>query len=231
MSVAGCLARGGWQGCHEHASGYETVLVALVIAALIGACLVISIVLNREHRRPQPVADQWRALTVMGELCPHGWLAQITLRGWGAPVSAADAPRARAPLVELEWKQFDEESGRVAVARRVRAPTIGEALQAMVDDRRTDVAWGSSAQCGGRRSRVGRLSANAWWRALQRDSACAEARGQGERASAVLGAPAGWQIEDLPDGVTPRRRARATSTWSLPSSARARDSSNDCPRS
>ncbi len=31
-----------------------------------------------------------------------------------------------------------------------------------------------------------------------------------DTALAVLGAPAGWQIEDLPDGVTPRRRARGT---------------------
>ena len=52
----------------------------------------------------------------------------------------ADAPPARVPLVELEWKQFEEESGHVAVARRVWAPTIGEALQTMVEDRRTDIA-------------------------------------------------------------------------------------------
>lgn len=51
-----------------------------------------------------------------------------------------DAPPSRVPLVELEWKEFDEDSGRVAVARRVWAPTIGEALQIMVDDRRTDIA-------------------------------------------------------------------------------------------
>lgn len=44
------------------------------------------------------------------------------------------------PLVELEWRQFDEECGRIAVARRVWAPTIGEALGMMVEDRRTDVA-------------------------------------------------------------------------------------------
>ena len=31
-------------------------------------------------------------------------------------------------------------SGHVAVARRVWAPTIGEALQTMVEDRRTDIA-------------------------------------------------------------------------------------------
>jgi hypothetical protein len=140
VSVAGCLARGGWQGCHEHAPGYETALVALFIAALFGACVVIWLVLQREHRRPKPVSDQWAALTVMGELCPHGWQAQITLRGEGAPVPA-DAPPVTAPLVELEWKQFAAEPGRVAIARRVWATTIGDALQAMVDDRRTDLTF------------------------------------------------------------------------------------------
>ena len=74
----------------------------------------------------------------MGELCPHGWQAQITLYGWGAPVPS-DAPSARAPLVELEWKQFDEQPGHVAVARRAWASTIPEALQVMVEDRRTDL--------------------------------------------------------------------------------------------
>src|SRR5665213_42734 len=61
------------------------------------------------------------------------------LYGWGAPVPA-DAPPSRTPLVELEWKLFREESGQVAVARRVWAPTIGEALQTMIEDRRTDIA-------------------------------------------------------------------------------------------
>jgi hypothetical protein len=39
----------------------------------------------------------------------------------------------------LEWKQFDEEFGHVTVARRVWAPTIGGALQTMVEDRQTDI--------------------------------------------------------------------------------------------
>ena len=82
--------------------------------------------------------DQWQALAVMGELCPYGWQAQITVYGWGAPVPA-DAPPARVPLIELEWEQFEEESGRIAVARRVWAPTIGQALQTMVEDRQTDL--------------------------------------------------------------------------------------------
>ncbi len=142
MSATGALLAlaGNAVGGHEQASGYETAAVAVGIAALFGACVLIAIMVRRDHRRPKPVADQWQALTVMGELCPHGWQAQITLYGWGAPVPS-DAPPARAPLVELEWKQFDEEPGRVAVARRVWAPTIEEALQAMVDDRRTDITF------------------------------------------------------------------------------------------
>jgi len=75
---------------------------------------------------------------VMGELCPHGWQAQIKLYGSGAPVPE-DAPPARRPLIELEWKQFDEDAERVLVARRLWARSIGGALQTMVDDRRTDL--------------------------------------------------------------------------------------------
>jgi hypothetical protein len=129
----------GVQGGHVKAPAYVTVLLVLLIAAMTAACAVIAIYLRRRYRRPKPVADQWQAMAVMGELCAHGWQAQITLYGWGAPVPA-DAPPSRVPLVELEWKQFEEESGHVAIARRVWAPTIGEALQTMVEDRRTDIA-------------------------------------------------------------------------------------------
>jgi hypothetical protein len=116
----------------------ETIVVALAIVAMLAVMVAIGIYLRRRLRRPRKVEDQWQALAVMGELCPHGWQAEITLYGWGAPVPL-DAPASRVPLVELEWKQFDEESGHVAVARRVWAPTIGEALQTMIEDRRTDL--------------------------------------------------------------------------------------------
>ncbi len=137
MSIAGCLARGGWQGCHEHASVHESVLVGLLLVALVVACIAIAFVIRRQHRRPKRVADQWGALAVMGELCPRGWQAEITVYGGGAPLPA-DAPSENSLRVELGWKQFDTEFGRVAVARRVWASTIGEALGAMVEDRRTD---------------------------------------------------------------------------------------------
>ena len=58
--------------------------------------------------------------------------------------------------MELEWKQFDEEPGRVAVARRVWAPTIGEALQSMVEDRRTDIALEEI-------ERAADADEDAWW--------------------------------------------------------------------
>lgn len=130
----------GVQGGHVHASLVESLMLALLIGVLVVALVLIFRYLRRRDRRPKLVRDQWQALAVMGELCPHGWQAQITLYGWGAPVPA-DAPPSRVPLVELEWKQFDEESGRVVVARRVWAPTISEALQAMVEDRWTDVTF------------------------------------------------------------------------------------------
>jgi hypothetical protein len=140
MSVAraGLPIASGVQGGHAAAPGYETLLIGLLVVAMALATVWIVRHLRRRNRRSKPVSDQWQALAVMGELCPSGWQAQITVYGWGAPVPA-DAPPSRVPLIELEWKQFEEESGRIAIARRVWAPTIGEALQTMVDDRRTDL--------------------------------------------------------------------------------------------
>ena len=137
MSGWGVMAS-GVQGGNLRAPGYETVLVALLIAAIAAACVVVALYLARRRRRRRAVTGQWSAVTVMGELCPDGWQAQITLYGWGAPVPV-DAPPSRVPLVELEWKQFAEDSRQVVVSRRVWAPTIERALEAMVDDRLTDV--------------------------------------------------------------------------------------------
>jgi len=74
----------------------------------------------------------------MRELCPHGWRARLTVYGAEAPLPA-EAPVSRVPQVGLEWTQFEGEHGRIAVERRLWAPTIGRALQAMVDDRQTDI--------------------------------------------------------------------------------------------
>jgi hypothetical protein len=133
------LASGVQGGGVHPPAAHDTLIVLLVIALLTLIGVPIALYVRRRARRSRPVKDQWQALAVMGELCPYGWQAQITLYGWNAPIPD-DAPPARAPLVELEWKQFAEEPGRVAVARRVWAPTIERALQVMVDDRRTDFA-------------------------------------------------------------------------------------------
>ncbi len=94
---------------------------------------------QREKRR-RAVADanvERRARALMGELCPHGWRAQITLFGPGDD-APADAPHGDRVRVALDWAELYGERDRVAIARRVWAPTIADALEAMVSDRRTD---------------------------------------------------------------------------------------------
>jgi hypothetical protein len=80
---------------------------------------------RRERRRLRAAAGaELRARTLMSELCPHGWRAQITL--------------VEGSRVALDWAELEDESGKPAVLRRVWAPTVAEALDAMVADRRTD---------------------------------------------------------------------------------------------
>ncbi len=145
-TVRGALVLASVQGGHAKAT--DALLVASMIAglAILGGALIFFF--QRRPRKARPVKDQWGALAVMGELCPHGWDATVTLYGWGAPVPP-DAPPARAPLVALEWRQYDEEPGRVVVARRVWAATIEQALQSMVEDRRTDIALEQIEQAAG----------------------------------------------------------------------------------
>jgi hypothetical protein len=148
MSAAAPLIASGVQGGGAHPPPDETLLVAMLIAALTAVCALIVRYLRRRSHRAKPVTDQWEAAARMGELCPDGWQAQITLYGWGAPVPP-DAPAARTPLVELEWQQFAPEPGRVIVSRTLWAPTIVEALQLMVQDRQTDLTLEEIEQAAG----------------------------------------------------------------------------------
>lgn len=118
------LVIASYRGGSTYAPLYETFVIVPLILAMTAGCVLIAIYLRRHNRRHKPLADEWQALAVMGELCPHGWQAEITVRGYGAPIPD-DAPASRVPLVELEWKQFDEDSERIVVSRRVWAPTIG----------------------------------------------------------------------------------------------------------
>ncbi len=113
-----------------------------VILIILGLGLIGGLMLmaqRRRRQRPRRVTDYWSTLVVMGELCPHGWQAEITLRGTGAPGPDEDLPSCSAP-VAVEWKLYAQRSKRIAVERSVSAETIDDALQRMVDDRRLDVA-------------------------------------------------------------------------------------------
>jgi hypothetical protein len=138
MHVAHAWMLASVQGGDAPSPWYETVVIVTLIVLMALASWRIFVHLSRRERHPRPVADEWQALAVMGELCPHGWQAELKLYGWGAPIPS-DAPPSRVPQVELEWKQFEEDSVHIAVARRVWAPSIGDALATMVRDRRTDM--------------------------------------------------------------------------------------------
>jgi hypothetical protein len=132
---------------------WETLIVMIVIALMLVGCVAIVKHVRRRNLEPKPVADQWEAFVAMEELCPDGWQAQITVYGRDAPIPE-DAPAARDPLIELEWKQFEGEQRRVTVARRAWARTIGGALQMMVDARRTDAALERGEHAGAQTSDV-----------------------------------------------------------------------------
>jgi hypothetical protein len=148
LALVNVLASGVQGGTAHPPRTQDTLLVIALILGLTLCAGLIVLHMRRRRRLRGPVEDQWSALAVMGELCPYGWQAQITLYGWGAPVPS-DAPPSRVPLVELEWKQFDESSGQVAVARRTWAATIPEALEAMVEDRQTDLTLEQIEQAAG----------------------------------------------------------------------------------
>jgi hypothetical protein len=94
---------------------------------------------RRKRRRLRAAATaETRARALMGELCPHGWRAQITLLG-PDDEQPPTGPNGEPARVAVDWTELGDVSGRPAVIRRVWAPTIGEALDAMVADRRTDV--------------------------------------------------------------------------------------------
>jgi len=124
------------------------VILIILGLTLIGGLIVIA--QRRRGRRPRRVTDHWSALFVMGELCPHGWQAEITFHGAGAPIPDEDLSSPSSP-VAVEWRLYEDESKRVAVERRLSAATIDDALHRMVDDRRLDVTLEEIEQSAARR--------------------------------------------------------------------------------
>lgn len=87
----------------------------------------------RRRRLQAAAGAEMRARAMMSELCPHGWRAQITILS-----GDEEHEGGRRGGVAVEWTELRDANGTPAVMRRVWAPTIGEALEAMVADRRTD---------------------------------------------------------------------------------------------
>jgi hypothetical protein len=128
----------------QSGDGWSTVGVVGVVAVILafaGACTgLFALGVRRARRRGVEIDDECSARAAMDELCPHGWQAQITMYGSSAP-APADAPAAHRPRVSLDWAELSDGPlgpGRVAVVRRVWAPTITTALARMVEDRCTD---------------------------------------------------------------------------------------------
>jgi hypothetical protein len=133
------------------------IAIGIVTAlSIIGCLIVVSFgprFPRRSRRRPDGLAalddEELRARAAMNELCPHGWRADITIFGWGAPIPA-DAPASRIPQVCVEWGELRESpedpwedelhATQMTIVRRVWAPTVQAALWAMVQDRGTDAA-------------------------------------------------------------------------------------------
>lgn len=115
------------------------VTIPLLGVAVSGARGTVRSWRGRQRRLRSAADAEERARAMMSELCPHGWRAQITL------FAAADSddhrpltPDGTRALVALDWTELRDDGGRPAVMRRVWARTVGEALEAMVADRRTD---------------------------------------------------------------------------------------------
>ena len=141
----------GGESVHPHAGNLLGPLLLIVAGACAGAILIpllgfivghgrAALVRRRVNRRRVRAAAtaERRARAMMSELCPHGWHAQITL--YEGAAEAADGRPIKAP-VALDWHELRPGGagiGEPAVSRRVWAQTVGEALDAMVGDRRTD---------------------------------------------------------------------------------------------
>lgn len=131
---------GSGQGGHEHAPALEANVLLIVIVLLGVATALLARSIGKRRRRAPTVDDEWKARAVMGELCPDGWQANITVYGWGAPMPA-DAPPSRAPLVELEWKHFDAGGEVAALPQRAWASSIRAGLATMVEHQRNHLLF------------------------------------------------------------------------------------------
>jgi hypothetical protein len=134
---------------HAEHSNLIAPMVMIVAGAVVGLLLIPAVRITRRQvlrsfrgwrlrrrRHRDAAAAELRVRAIMGELCPHGWSCQITLYEGPSPPDEEPPP----DRIALDWVELYREAGRPAVMRRVWAPSIAEALEAMVADRRTDLA-------------------------------------------------------------------------------------------
>jgi hypothetical protein len=116
-------------------------LVLLIVLGWLVPWIRRRLVAGRRRRRRLEAAgrSEQRARSAMGELCPEGWHARITLYDVGPDeiLAAPDDPDDPRDRVALDWAELTADEQPIVV-RRVWAPTINAALEAMVIDRRTD---------------------------------------------------------------------------------------------
>jgi hypothetical protein len=124
-------------------AGRSLAVVAQLELVLVGGMLLVlaGLLLSRELRRWRgehpPHNEEVRARALMGELCPNGWQAQLTLYASGQ-LAPPGAPPSESSLVAVDWSELPDEGDEPPVRRRVWAATIDDGLAAMVEDRRTD---------------------------------------------------------------------------------------------
>jgi hypothetical protein len=137
-------------GVRSHSGGLVGPVVLIAVFTAAGGLLLplLRVVVSRGSRVLRATLGRWRragseigaerrARAMMGELCPHGWRAELTLYEGRAVTESGDPVRSP---VALDWHELRLGGGEPAVVRRVWAPSVVEALEAMVADRRTDVA-------------------------------------------------------------------------------------------
>ncbi len=117
------------------AAQLELMLVGAVLLVLVG--LLLARELRRWRSRHVQPSHEDRARAVMGELCPNGWQAQLTLYG-SVSTAPPGPPRDAGALVAVDWSELAGDGGETPPTRRIWAATISDALAAMVQDRRTD---------------------------------------------------------------------------------------------
>jgi hypothetical protein len=90
----------------------------------------LQIRIARRRRLRAAATAEISARAMMDELCPHGWQAEIVLFG-SADQVPEEAPDPAWTRVQLDWTQLHDS----ATVRRIWAPDIRQALEAMVAER------------------------------------------------------------------------------------------------